>query len=443
MPLITSRPKIKTTVDGLPLAYQLFTEGNYVPLIVEVERTTISDDLTNTVVTFSASGGNGEYYISKSSDFPAQISLISITQDRIKALVKLVKEDTFFYLDGVTAFKYSVGLKTDLGLMELESGFFNVNPSLTLGKDSKAPTPDAAASIELIAPKSTDKLSVGKSFKLLAKASDVGGAVEKVEFYANDILIGTNSSYSVKGVWDFKYVPTQAGSVTFYAIAYDSSENESKSAAIATSVTAETIPPTANFSFVPLTGSAPLSVTFVNTSVNAATYVWDFGDATAVSSAIAPVHIYQQSGNYTIKLTATNQFGVSTVTKNIVVTVAVNQPPVVSVTNPANNSSVAVGQQISLTATATDDGTIASVQFKVNGIDQGTALTAAPYTVAWTPATSGNYTITAIATDNLGVSTTSPAVFINAFVPPPEPTVTADDGGDLTAGEPITLEAEI
>ena len=446
MPLITSRPKIKTTVDGSPLAYQLFTEGNYVPLVVEVERTTITDDLTDTVVVFSASGGNGEYYISKTSEYPSQVSLISITADRIKALVKLVKEDTLFYLDDVTNFRYSVGLRSDLGLMELESGYFNVNPSLALGKDSQAQIPDSPPLIELTAPKADDKLYVNKPFKLMAKASDTGGGINKVDFYANDIKIGTNNSYSTKGIWDFRYTPTQAGAVIFYAIATDTTQNTTKSNAVAVTVEAEPIQPTANFSFSPLTGGAPLNVTFINNSVNASTYLWNFGDGSATSTAIAPTHIYQTSGNYTITLTATNQYGSSQITKNISVTVATNQAPTVTITNPANNSSVVTGQQVALTATAADaDGSVATVQFKVNNVNQGSAPPAAPFTTSFTPSTAGTYTIVAVATDNLGLSTTSAAVTLTVTVPAGQaPTVSITsptNNASLVTGQAVTITA--
>ncbi len=448
MALITSRPQSKTTVDGLPLAYQLFTEGNYVPLVVEVERTTITDDLTNSVVVFSASGGKGsEYYISKSSEYPSQVSLISITSDRIKALVKLVKEDTLFFLDNVTNFQYSVGLRTDLGLMELERGFFNVNPSIALGKLSQAPVPDAPPLVTLIAPSSGQKLFVNKPLKLLAQASDIGGAIEKVEFYANEIKVGTNNSYSQKGVWDFRYNPTQAGSVTFYSIAYDSSGYSSKSNAVAVDVDPEPIIPTVNFGFTPLTGAAPLSVTFINTSVNAASYEWDFGDATAVSSAIAPTHIYQASGNYTVKLTATNLYGSVSLTKSITVNVATNQPPTVSITNPAQGTSVVVGQQLALTASAADgDGSVAGVQIKVNGVNQGSLLTSSPYTTNFTPNQAGTYSITAVVTDNLGLTTTSAAVTLTVTAPTvPTPTVslTAPKAGLVNEAQTIAIAASV
>ena len=439
MPLITSRPKIKTTVDGSPLAYQLFTEGNYVPLVVEVERTTITDDLTDTVVVFSASGGNGQYYISKTSEYPSQVSLISITSDRIKALVKLVKEDTLFYLDDVTNFRYSVGLRSDLGLMELESGYFNVNPSLALGKDSQAQIPDSPPLIELIAPKTEDKLYVNKSFKLMAKASDIGGGVSKVDFYANDIKIGTNNAYSTKGVWDFKYTPTQAGAVVFYAIATDTSLNATKSNSVAVVVEAEPVVPTANFSFSPLTGSAPLEVTFVNTSVNAVSYSWNFGDNTAASTAIAPTHTYQASGNYTITLTATNQYGSTTITKTLLVTV--NQPPTVSITSPTNNTTIPVGQQIAVTASASDPGgAIASVEFKVGTTSIGSKNTA-PYSVNWTPTSAGTFQLTAIATDDKAVTTTSSAVAVNVPSPPTVSLTSPSNNSNVVVGQPVTLTA--
>jgi PKD repeat protein len=434
MPLITSRPKAKTTVDGLPLAYQLFTEGNYVPIVTEIERSTLTDDLTNAVVVFSASGGNdSEYFISKTSEFPSQVSLISITNDRIKALIKLVKEDTLFFLDGVTNFRYTVGLRTDEGLMELEAGYFNVNPSIALGKLSQTPTPDAAPIIELMTPKVSDNLYVGRKFKLLAKASDVGGAILKVDFYVNDAKIGSNNSYSTKGIWDYSYTPTQAGSLTFYAIASDSSGYESKSNAIAASVQAEPVVPTANFSFTPLTGGAPLNVTFINTSVNASTYSWDFGDGSGVNTSASPTHIYQESGNYTITLTATNLYGSVTLSKGITVNVATNQPPTVNITNPANNTSVVVGQQLALTATASDgDGSVTGVQFKVNGVNQGANLTASPYTTAFTPSSPGSYSITAVATDNLGLTTTSSVVYLTVTAPTTTTTTTQPPVGTTT-----------
>ncbi len=59
---------------------------------------------------------------------------------------------------------------------------------------------------------------------------------------------------------------------------------------------------TADFAF-PEGLSAPAKVTFENKSLQAEAYEWDFGDGTASSEA-NPVHVYKQSGNYKVKLTA-------------------------------------------------------------------------------------------------------------------------------------------
>lgn len=427
MPLITSRPRVKTTVDGFPLAYQVFNEGNYVPILVDVERGTITDDLSSATVVFTASASD-QFYISKSSEYPSQISLITVSPDRIQALVKLVKEDTLFYLNNSIGFQYSVGLKTDMGLMELERGYFNINPSIALGKLSQAPVPSVPPVVSLVAPTSTDTLYVNRVVRLLANASDAGGAIEKVDFYANDLKIGTNLNFSTKGSWDFRYIPNVSGSLTFYAIATDSSGNSTKSNAVAVSVQPEPILPTPNFSFTPLTGPDPLNVTFTNTSVGATSYSWNFGDGSALSTGISPTHTYSTSGNFTITLTATNTYGSAQISKPLVV--SPNQAPSVTITNPVSGLSAIVGSSITLVAAAVDsDGTVASVKFKVNGVDLNSPITTPPYTTTWTPTVAGSYTVTAIAVDNGGLSTTSTPVLVGVSTPVPTVAVTAAKAG--------------
>ena len=68
-------------------------------------------------------------------------------------------------------------------------------------------------------------------------------------------------------------------------------------------------------------------------------------------------------------------------------------------------------QRDTLAVNATDaDGTIAKVQFFVDGATLGTALAAFPYRTTWTPVAEGVYRITAAATDNAGVTTNSSTV---------------------------------
>ncbi|MBV6438543.1 MAG: hypothetical protein EPGJADBJ_00167 [Saprospiraceae bacterium] len=65
-----------------------------------------------------------------------------------------------------------------------------------------------------------------------------------------------------------------------------------------------------------------LTATFTNSSQNALSYLWEFGDGNT-STAVNPVHTYLTPGNYTVKLLATNQCKTSTKSLNLPVTVGV------------------------------------------------------------------------------------------------------------------------
>lgn len=73
-------------------------------------------------------------------------------------------------------------------------------------------------------------------------------------------------------------------------------------------------PPTAGFTNE-IDGS---TVTFTNTSVNADSYMWDFGDGNT-SNEESPVHTYANDGSYTVTMTATNTHGSTESTANVVI----------------------------------------------------------------------------------------------------------------------------
>ena len=54
--------------------------------------------------------------------------------------------------------------------------------------------------------------------------------------------------------------------------------------------------------------SAPLTTSFNNTSTDAVSYNWDFGDGTT-STAAAPTHTYTTAGSFTVRLIATGASG--------------------------------------------------------------------------------------------------------------------------------------
>jgi PKD repeat protein len=74
--------------------------------------------------------------------------------------------------------------------------------------------------------------------------------------------------------------------------------------------------PVADFTFSGVNLRAPIQVSFTNVSENATSYYWDFGNGTN-STASSPKATFNDGGNYTITLTATNANGTNKITKNI------------------------------------------------------------------------------------------------------------------------------
>jgi hypothetical protein len=113
-----------------------------------------------------------------------------------------------------------------------------------------------------------------------------------------------------------------------------------------------------------------------------------------------------------------------------------NTPPQVSISSPITGSSFAAPATISLNAAASDgNGNISKVEFYNGSTKLGEDLSA-PYSFSWTNVATGNYTLTAKATDNLGASTTSKAVAVSVVTAGlPSPWKNADIGAVALAGK--------
>ncbi len=111
--------------------------------------------------------------------------------------------------------------------------------------------------------------------------------------------------------------------------------------------------------------------------------------------------------------------------------------PAVSITAPASGATVSGA--VSVTATATDAGGVAGVQFRVDGGTLGAEDTVAPYAASWNTAAvaNGSHTLTAVARDSAGNTTTSApiTVTVNNTAPPvgaPIATYNFDEGAGTT-----------
>jgi len=102
----------------------------------------------------------------------------------------------------------------------------------------------------------------------------------------------------------------------------------------------------------------------------------------------------------------------------VIVLPAPNQPPTVALTAPSDGAVLSFPASFSIAANASDlDGSVASVRFFAGTNALGTATTT-PYQIQVTNLTAAVYSLTAVATDNLGSSTTSAPVNVTIDSPP-------------------------
>lgn len=108
----------------------------------------------------------------------------------------------------------------------------------------------------------------------------------------------------------------------------------------------------------------------------------------------------------------------------------VNPAPTVSLTSPTSGTNINLGSQITLTANASDRtstgaaGVVSRVEF-FNGSTSLGVDTIAPYSIIWKPAASGNYILTARATDSQAAVGTSTSATVTVVAPLPAPTISS------------------
>ena len=140
-------------------------------------------------------------------------------------------------------------------------------------------------------------------------------------------------------------------------------------------------------------------------------------------------------GTYSLTAVATDNIGDTTTSAPVSVTVnATNAPPSVSVSSPVDGAAFVAPATVDVTASADDtDGTVASVAFFANGAPIGTD-TSSPFSISWGNVGAGSYVLTAVATDNLGATTTSSGVTITVIATPGRMNMAlAINGGVATA----------
>ena len=114
-------------------------------------------------------------------------------------------------------------------------------------------------------------------------------------------------------------------------------------------------------------------------------------------------------------------------------------PPTISITSPAANATISA--TVTFAANATDNVAVASVQFKVDNANTGTAITATPYSYALNTTTlsDGNHILTAVATDTSGNTATSVGVAVKVNNAVPAPSITSLSPTSGLVGTSVTI----
>jgi len=120
------------------------------------------------------------------------------------------------------------------------------------------------------------------------------------------------------------------------------------------------------------------------------------GSGTAVgTTSWTASGIALQPGANVLTVTARDAAG-NTAAATLTVTLSDTTPPTVALTAPTAGATVTGA--LSVTATATDNVGVAGVQFKLDGANLGAERTTTPYSVSWdtTTAAGGSHTLTAV-----------------------------------------------
>jgi glucose/arabinose dehydrogenase/chitodextrinase len=276
-------------------------------------------------------------------------------------------------------------------------------------------------------------------------ASTDNVAVTGYKIYRNGTQIGTSATNSFQDTG-----LTVNTSYTYAVSAFDAANNNSAQSATATASTLpDTTPPTVPTGLtLQVMSSTQITLNWTASTDNVAVTGYRIYRCTGAgctnfalvnTTAVMPV---QDPGltpatTYTYAVSAIDAAGnesAKTSSAQATTTAPDNTPPSVSMTAPANGSTIS--GTVTVSANATDAGSgVHDVQFFLAGNPLGADDTTAPYSVTWDTTTTQNnvYHLTAVAKDNAGnISNTSGAFTVTVNNQPSQLPV------DLVGGWPFT-----
>ena len=257
--------------------------------------------------------------------------------------------------------------------------------------------------------------------RLIAAASDKDGTISKVEFYNGTALLHTETVAPYGFIWR----NVQVCNYTLTAKATDNSGLVTASADVHISVVPNKAPAVSiikPFNNQTFPGPATIHLEAAASDTDGRiTKVEFYNGATLLRTELKPPYTFAWKnvtpGNYTITAKATDNWGAITASAAVNVLVVPNKAPIVSITSPAHRQNFTAPATIPIMASAEDtDGRIVKVAFYDGSVLLRTERKL-PYTYHWQNLPPGIYYITAVATDNYGLSTASAPVIVTVTSP--------------------------
>jgi gliding motility-associated-like protein len=277
---------------------------------------------------------------------------------------------------------------------------------ISVSKNNTSPT------IQLTAPADKSVFSAGVNVTIAATASDNDGTITKVEFFNGAEKLGEDvaSPYSI--IWP----NVSAGSYILTARVTDNVNRSTTSNKVSVTVTAANTAPIVSIISPKNNASykegASLTLTADASDANGSITKVEFYNGTLKlgEDLSAPYNFTVSkltAGDYSFTAKATDNAKAISTSQIVFITVAgSNASPVISITNPLAQSIFSPGENIVLSAEASDeDGSITKVEFFQGPTKLGDDLTS-PYSFVWKNVSKGSYTIRVKVTDNESATST-------------------------------------
>jgi hypothetical protein len=274
--------------------------------------------------------------------------------------------------------------------------------------------------VSLASPASGSSYPAPASIPLSASAASADGTVTNVAFYQGTSLLANVTTAPFTYTW----ANVSAGSYNLTAQATDSHGLSVTSSVVSVTVTngygtpeATITSPANNVNFLPgtnivITASASESGGTI-TNVEFFANTTDLGGVTTAPYGLTWSNV--PAGNYALTVVAADASGLTATSSVVNITVSTpHLPPTVSIMAPTNNAAIDVAGGLTISATASSSGsTVTNVAFYLNTFLLGN-VGSAPYSFTLTNAPTGDYTLTAVATDSSGTNSTASVVSVMA-----------------------------